>query len=58
VANASMRFTPAVNASVERESTSYTSLVRTGPQSGFVTYARHLPPGPDMAFSMAFVVTP
>jgi len=53
-----MRFTPAVNASVERESTSYTSLVRTGPQSGFVTYARHLPPGPDMAFSMAFVVTP
>lgn len=58
VANKSLVFTPAVNNSVERETTSYTSLVRTGPETGFVTYARHLPPNPDVAFSMPFSVSP
>ena len=54
--NASLHFDAKVNASTARESTSYTSLIATGPTSGFVVYARHLPPSPDVAFSMPFSV--
>ena len=54
--NRSLLFTPAVNHSTKRESTSYTSLVKTGPAAGFIIYARHLPPQPDVAFAMPFVV--
>ena len=52
--NASLHFDNKVNASSLRESTSYTSLIATGATSGFVVYARHLPPSPDVAFSMPF----
>ena len=58
----SLHFTQEVNGTgggkLFRQSSSYTSLVKTGAdgQSGFVTYARHLPPHPDLAFSMSFVV--
>ena len=38
--NASLHFTPTLNASNYRQSMSYTSLVRTGPRTGFVTYGR------------------
>jgi len=40
VANQSLHFTPAVNDSRARETTSYTSLVKTGANSGFIIYAR------------------
>ena len=41
-----------------RQSTSYKSLIKAGTDGneGFVTYSRHLPPHPDVAFSMSFVV--
>jgi hypothetical protein len=54
--NASLHFTSEVNGSGFRQTTSYTSLVKTGAEEGFVVYARHLPPFPDVAFSMSFVV--
>ena len=58
--NASLHFDGGVNnshlAPHGRETTSYTSLVRTGAQTGFITYARHLPPSPDIAFAMPFAV--
>ena len=57
VGNASLHFTAAVNASTARETMSYTSLVRTGPQTGFVVYARRLPHTKDVAFAMPFEVT-
>ena len=49
-----MRFTPSLNASNYRQSMSYTSLVATGPDSGFVTYGRRLPNRTDAAFALAF----
>ena len=52
----SLKFTAAVNDSTARETTSYTSLVKTGDNSGFITYSRHLPPHPDVAFSMRFTI--
>jgi len=55
--NATLHFTGAVNDSTARETMSYTSLVRTGPQSGFIVYARRLPGTEDVAFSMPFSVT-
>jgi len=55
--NSSLWFTAAVNDSTARESTSYTSLVRTSSESGFLIYARHLPPAPDQAFAMPFTIT-
>ena len=54
--NASLHFDAAVNASTARETTSYTSLVKTGKASGFIVYARHLPPAQDVAFAMPFDV--
>jgi hypothetical protein len=54
ITNKTYAFTTAVNDSTARESTSYTSLVKTGPATGFITYGRHLPPGPDVAFAMPF----
>lgn len=56
VGNASLLFTPAVNNSASRESTSYTSIMPMGPNRGLLTYGRHLPPGPDIAFSMVFSI--
>ena len=47
-----------VNDSSARETMSYTSLVRTGAQTGFVTYARRLPGKEDAAFSMPFTIKP
>lgn len=58
VTNSSLKFTSAVNTTAARESTSYTSLVRTGDQQGFIAYGRHLPPGPDLAFAMPFTIIP
>ena len=54
--NASLHFDGKINASTARESTSYTSLVATGARSGFLVYARHLPPHPDVAFAMPFTL--
>ena len=59
--NKSLHFTPEVNGSgggTFRQTTSYTSLIKVGSDGseGLVTYARHLPPFPDVAFSMSFVV--
>jgi hypothetical protein len=54
--NASLHFTSAVNASALRQTMSYTSLVRTGPQSGLVLYARKLAGTPDVAFAMRFAL--
>ena len=55
--NASLHFTPTLNASNYRQSMSYTSLVRTGPRTGFVTYGRRLPGTQDLAFAMGFEET-
>ena len=60
-ANKSLHFSPEVNGSGGgsfRQTTSYTSLIKVGSggSEGLVTYARHLPPYPDVAFSMSFVV--
>ena len=53
-----LHFSGAVNATNGyRPTMSYTSLVRTGPQSGFVVYARRVPGKPDVAFSMPFNVS-
>ena len=52
----SLHFTSAVNSSHARQTMSYTSLVRTGPQTGFVVYARKLPGTSDTAFAMPFTV--
>ena len=54
--NASLHFTPTLNTSNYRQSMSYTSLVATGPASGFVTYGRRLPNTTDVAFVMRFTV--
>jgi hypothetical protein len=51
--NSTMRFDASVNASEARVSTSYTSLVRTGPRAGFVVYSRLLP-SPSAAFALRF----
>ena len=56
VADKSLHFTSGVNSSDARQTMSYTSLVRTGPQTGFVVYARRLAGTPDTAFSMPFAV--
>ena len=52
--NTSLHFTPAVNASTSRETTSYTSLVATSDSTGFLVYSRVLPPQPDVVFAMRF----
>lgn len=52
--NATLHFDAKLNASLLRESTSYTSLIATGERSGFIVYSRHKPPGPDVAFAMPF----
>lgn len=69
VANASWRFTPLVNSSKVRETTSYTSLLPLdggpGASAGArsrrlaITYNRHLTDGSssDMTFSMPFTIT-
>lgn len=57
VRNSSLLFTPAVNDSTARQTMSYTSLVRTGNQTGYVLYARRLPDTPDVAFAMRFEVS-
>lgn len=54
--NSTLHFTSSVNSSTERQTMSYTSLVRTGPQTGFIVYARRLPGTKDIAFSMPFTV--
>ena len=61
--NASLHFDGKINASTKRESTSYTSLIATGPSSGFLVYARHdlsahSPHQPDAAFAMPFWLSP
>jgi hypothetical protein len=55
--SASLLFTAGVNDSATRETLSYTSVVRTGAQAGFVVYARRLPGTPEVSFSMPFTVT-
>jgi hypothetical protein len=55
MSNASLHFDASVNNSRERISTSYTSLVRTGPTSGFLTYSRDLP-SPSVSFALPFAV--
>lgn len=57
-ANETLHFTSSVNSSDYRQTMSYTSIVKTGAQSGFVTYARRLPDTPDVAFSIPFTVEP
>ena len=54
--NASLHFTSSVNDSTARQTMSYTSLVKTGAQAGFIVYARRLPGKKDVAFSMPFIV--
>lgn len=54
--NASLHFTSSVNDSAARQTMSYTSLVKTGAQTGFIVYARRLPGKKDVAFSMPFAV--
>eukprot|EP00928_Gymnodinium_smaydae_P055478 TRINITY_DN39001_c0_g1_i1.p1 TRINITY_DN39001_c0_g1~~TRINITY_DN39001_c0_g1_i1.p1 ORF type:complete len:413 (+),score=45.40 TRINITY_DN39001_c0_g1_i1:40-1239(+) len=54
--DASLHFTPAINASSQRQSTSYTSLVLTGSSSGFVVYPRSLN-GTNTAFAMPFEIS-
>ncbi len=54
--NASLHFDKMVNDSSYRETMSYTSLLKTGPQTGLILYGRKLPDTSDIAFSMPFVV--
>ena len=53
--NSSFHFGPSVNNSGARISTSYTSLVETGPRSGYVVYSRLLP-SPSVAFALRFTL--
>ena len=53
--NSSLRFDTSVNNSMARISTSYTSLVATGPQSGYVVYSKLLP-SPSVAFALRFAL--
>lgn len=48
-----LHFTPSINTSSVRQSTSYTSLIKTGDASGFVIYPQSLN-GKDTAFAMPF----
>ena len=48
-----LHFGPSVNNSNARISTSYTSLVATGPRTGYVVYSRLLP-SPSAAFALRF----
>ena len=51
--NSTLRFDASVNESNARISTSYTSLVKTGPRAGYVVYSRLLP-SPSAAFALRF----
>ena len=53
--NSTLHFGTSVNNSQARISTSYTSLVATGPQSGYVVYSRLLP-SPSVAFALRFTL--
>jgi hypothetical protein len=52
----SLHFTPSINTSSVRQSTSYTSLMRTGDDSGFLVYPQSLN-GKNRAFAMPFKVS-
>ena len=51
--NATLHFAADLNHTGARESTSYTSLVATGPRSGYVVYSRLLP-SPSISFALRF----
>jgi hypothetical protein len=51
--NSTLHFGASVNNSGARVSTSYTSIVATGPRSGYVVYSRLLP-SPSVAFALHF----
>ena len=51
--NATLRFAANINRTGARESTSYTSLVATGPRAGYVVYSRLLP-SPSISFALRF----
>ena len=53
--DSSLHFGTSVNNSGARISTSYTSLVATGPRSGYVVYSRLLP-SPSVAFALRFML--
>ena len=53
--NTTLHFGASVNNSNARISTSYTSIVATGPSSGYVVYSRLLP-SPSVAFALGFTI--